>query len=297
MLRQRLQRPNPVSSPLEANSLRTLTAAIRRYRNRSAPPPVRWPILVNSIPKSGTHLLKNVIGNVYGTSIYARRELGYVNEHDNPHTWLNIVKQNVTDLRGGILYTGHIPYTPQIERWLEKHHIKHIFIYRDPRDYVVSLVYYIMKKGYDTRHRPFYDLYANLPSHDARLMAAIVGHGAGQTHYTHGPDSINAVSIALSIFLNWLDSPHVLALRYEDFIASDGGPAAHLNNTLERIVEYLEIEPSETVFQQLREGMQPQRSVTFRKGGSHWRTEFTPEHIAAFKATCGDLLAQLGYNW
>jgi hypothetical protein len=104
-----------------------------------------------------------------------------------------------------------------------------------------------------------------------------------------------------SHYLNWLTTPGVLCLRFEDLILNR-------DTTLHKILDYLatfNFQPStsrsETITT-LSASIAPRKSGTFRKGQpGEWREHFTAGNVARFKEVAGELVGRLGYeeegNW
>ena len=257
------------------------------------------PVLVNSIPKSGTNLLLNIVLAMPGTQ-YAG-DLSLAAERDVPEDRLIFVKERILDLRSGRVYTGHIPYAIEIAEWLCEQGIKQLFIYRDPRDYTVSLYHYVMREA-QPRHA-YYEMFSNLGSDSERLLGAIRGIGQGQTKYRLSPSSVPNVRLIYEAYMGWITDKNTFALRYEDLVRGRAGQRSNkAASTVMDILWYLGVirdtHDITLVDNILTEGMDPGKSHTFRRGGSGaWREEYTEQHIEAFRSVADDLLTELGYTW
>jgi hypothetical protein len=92
-------------------------------------------------------------------------------------------------------------------------------------------------------------------------------------------------------------------LRYEDLIGEHVGlPNSQAAITVTDMLQYLGIANVETnpslVNTILTQGMDPNQSRTFRRGGSGgWKEEYSEQHIQAFCSVTGDLLSRLDYSW
>src|SRR5690606_30307068 len=98
-----------------------------------------------------------------------------------------------------------------------------VFVYRDPRDVIVSHVFYA------TELYPGHGMHAyyteQLDSMEQRIDAAIEG-------VTEPGFELSAIRAKYDKYLAWLDQPDVLCLRFEDLI--------HQRETaLNRILDYL----------------------------------------------------------
>jgi hypothetical protein len=162
-----------------------------------------------------------------------------------------------------------------------------VFIYRDPRDMIVSHVFYAaqMHPGHGM-HRYYTE---TLQTMEERINAAIQG--------VEEPGSqLSPVRVKYEGYLGWLEQPAVLSLRFEDLILDR--PAA-----LGRILDYLVQRgfvphlPRDQEISILEQAIAPKKSGTFRKGQpGNWKDYFTPANKILFKEMAGDLLIQLGYE-
>lgn len=255
------------------------------------------PILVNSIPKSGTNLLFNIIYAIPGTWHSGwEYDMSLAVERHIPEKRLSFIQERLLDLSPGCVYTGHISYSPEIAEWLRKNRVKQVFISRDPRDVTVSAYHYIM--NVKPRH-PYYETFERMGSDSERLLAFIRGFGEGRTKYRWSATSVTNIRLVYEIFMNWATDKNTLAIRFEDLIDTTN----HENNkavvTVRNILEFLEMPCNvQLIGDILKEGRKPDKSPTFRRGVSgSWKEEYTEQHIKAFKEVTGDLLDKLNYTW
>lgn len=252
-------------------------------------------ILVNSIPKSGTNLLKNIVLALPGTRYVG--DMSLADEIHQPEERFVFVQQSMTDTSPGCVYTGHIPYSPHIAEWLHQQNVKQIFIYRDPRDIVVSLYHYVMRDA--PRRHAYYEMYDNMGTDSQRLLSAICGYGEGKVKYRASASSIPNIRLVYDVNMGWLTDENTLAVRFEDLIDDVSSPESKAVSAIMDLLNFLGIPSNVALLQKLvHEGRQPNKSHTFRLGrqGS-WKEEFTDLHIQAFKDVTGDLLERLGYTW
>jgi hypothetical protein len=194
-------------------------------------------------------------------------------------------------LPGDITY-GHLHANPEIATELCRPGVANYFIYRDPRDVVVSHVYYVT--DINNRH-VHHDYYVNtLKSFEERLKTSILGRPEMAVSFPNIRDRFQP-------YLSWLDRKEVLTLRYEDL----------LENTLLELgkILYHAIQHGFTLSNDrdaaigiLQRSIKPSESPTFRSGGSGgWKKHFSNEMKSLFKEVSGDLLIRLGYerdqNW
>ena len=103
------------------------------------------PILANSVPKSGTHLLDQIVEGFpdrrnYGAFLSSMTSSFQMRERSTSGT-LAFLEQSVP----GEIVRGHLFYAPEYAGALQQKNFVHFFIYRDPRDVVVSEAHYLWK--------------------------------------------------------------------------------------------------------------------------------------------------------
>ncbi|HEX9618418.1 MAG TPA: sulfotransferase domain-containing protein [Anaerolineales bacterium] len=247
-------------------------------------------IFGNSFPKSGTHLLTQVLhgftrlGAVVDSGLPAivtfEGETGRQREAGEILAELN-------RLRPGDIVYGHLHALPAVMAFLCRDGIVPYFILRDPRDVVVSHVHYVTDMASNHAHHRYY--MESLHSFDERLTASIAGLPDLDVPF---PD----IRARFDPYMSWIDRPEVLTLHFEEFVA---GREAAIGRVLDHAIArgfsiQIDRQPAIEV---LAHEIDPKRSPTFRRGkvGS-WRDRFTPEHKQLFKRVSGDLLIRLGYE-
>jgi len=181
---------------------------------------------------------------------------------------------------------GYLDATPENVSFLTSGGRANYFIYRDPRDLLVSQVFFAT----DMREEHgMHDLYQSLPDFSERLKIAITGIDR---------DGLYMVSVKQRYegVFQWLEQEHVMCIRFEDLINNRD---AMLNAMLDEVEKtgYKIPTPREKVLPILVEAIQPKKSHTFRSGKTGgWREHFSAEHKKLFKDVAGDLLVRLGYE-
>lgn len=259
--------------------------------------PLKRPVLLITIPKCGTHLLRSVLLLLPQTRW--RGVLLGIDQVPGRSERLSMCQKRLENARPAHVYTGHVPYDPELAAWLDEQKISKIFVYRDPRDYAVSLYHFIM----NTKPRlPLYERLAALGSNASRLMACIRGIGENAAWSGISANSLPNVQLYYQQFLGWLDDPNSFAIQFEDLIGDGSNGLSPLAaKTVQAMLEHLRIlkEPLSSSFLEefIHSAMDPSKSPTFRMGKTGtWRDEFNSEHIQAFKELGGKLLIQLGYE-
>jgi hypothetical protein len=240
------------------------------------------PILfANSFPKSGTHLLTQVLQGFTRIGPAVDAGLPAVVTFDGPtgkQRPLEAILRDLQRLRPGDIAYGHLHAFPEVVSALTRSGVAAYFILRDPRDVVVSHVHYVTEMAPDHVHHDYYA--HHLTTFEQRLETSILGLPDTAVPF---PD----VYQRFEPYLGWLDTDPVLPLRYEDFLLRRAAEARGFRLSLNR----------DRAIQVLEAAIVPEKSPTFRSGqAGKWRTSFNPQHKALFKEIAGDLLIRLGYE-
>lgn len=244
----------------------------------------------NSFPKSGTHLLTQVLqsftrlGPAVDSGLSAI--LTYAGDTGDPRPVQAILDDLNRLLPGDVAY-GHLHAMPEIIAVLCREGVAPYFILRDPRDVVVSHVYYVTSM--EPRHALHAHYARNLNTFDERLMASILGVPGIKFPF---PD----IAGRFNPYLAWMEQPQIMVLHFEDLARM---PRPALASILSHATQrgFPLACTAETAIDLLHQSMRPERSPTFRSGKTGaWVEKFTSQHKEAFKSVAGDLLLRLGYE-
>ncbi len=282
---------------MDANA--ALLARLARRQARRWGSMLRWrryslqgvPVLfATSFPKSGTHLLTQVLQGFprVGPAVVSGLPAVVTYAGDSGRTRAEgEILADLRRLRPGDIAYGHVHATPATIDILCQPGWAGYFMLRDPRDVVVSHVHYVTEMEPGHIHHRYYT--EELKSFDERLLVSILGRPESGIEF---PD----IALRFQPYLGWMGRREILALRFEEFIQDQ---AAGIHQALQHAVERgfpLAISPEQAIANVLQ-GLDPGRSPTFRRGKSGgWREVFTVQHIEAFKQVAGDLLVRLGYE-
>ena len=262
----------------------------QRARFASIPAPQNgWPTLLSiSFPKSGTHLLDQILLGFAQVAPFAKRlhsfyaeyegESGIKRDSGQALAWLD-------SLSPCDVASAHLFARPEVISRVCTPRFVPYFIFRDPRDVVVSHVFYVTEM--EARH-VHHDYYASLPDFDARLKVSILGRPDTNIEFPNIADRF-------APYLGWLDRREVLIIHFEDLIH-------YRAQTLTRIADHLLARAPlpatpERILESLESSINPSKSPTFRSGKTgEWKKYFTEEHKKIFKDVAGDLLVKLGYE-
>jgi len=275
-------------------------SSFRRFLRRpgkSAQAFLRWkrlsfkdapPIFGNSKPKSGSHLLLQILNGFTKIIPYKYVEADPIRtiEKEGRRKTNKEVLRELEQIPKGVIGWGYVEATPENVAFLCQAHRVNYFIYRDPRDMLVSQVFFASDMQ---EEHGMHEYYKSLPNFGERLKVAITGIDQ------EGLYMVNVKQRYATVF-EWLEQPHVMCIRFEDLI---GDRQATLDTMLDEVEStgYRIPTPREKAISVLVKAIQPRKSHTFRSGkiGS-WREHFTDEHKDLFKEVTGDLLVKLGYE-
>ena len=274
---------------------RRVCQMLRYRRTTLAGVPV---LFANSFPKSGTHLLTQVlqgftrIGPAVDSGLPAIITFDGFTGQPRP---LDAILADLHRLKPGDIAYGHLHALPSIVDFLSQDGFTSYFILRDPRDVVVSHVHYLTDMAPEHIHHHYFQ--EVLGTFDERLRASICG-----MNITAAPSpeiAFPSIAARFEPYLSWLDRSEVLVLRFEDFIQ---GRQATLQCIINHAVKRgfpLNGKGGncQEAIQVLNASISPEQSPTFRRGKiGGWREEFSPENKHIFKEIAGDLLVRLGYE-
>lgn len=195
-------------------------------------------VICNSVPKSGTYLLVELVKALGG-----HVDVGY-------HTYSSSISRVHADgsfdheravpaplwasaLKPGYLCASHTEYCPHLEQYLlsRKEH-KMLFIVRDPRDLVISWVDFVYHStSYPKMRR--WNAYSReagsvaYPDDASRISSSI----------------LNLPQTGIQSFMSWIDSPACLTVRFEELYSelTNGHPSNATFPVLDGICDYLDV--------------------------------------------------------
>jgi hypothetical protein len=258
-------------------------------RLRFASMPADLPVLLGiSFPKSGTHLLDQILLGFSKVAPYAKRLHSFYAEYEGESGKKRDPRQALDwldSLRPRDVASAHLFARPDAAARVCSSKFVPYFIFRDPRDVVVSHVFYVTEMESRHVHHAYYQ---SLPDFDARLKVSILGQPDAEVEFPN-------IAKRFAPYLGWLDRPEVLKIHFEDLIHAR---AATLTKIMDHLLSRVPLRtPPELVLASLESSVNPAKSPTFRSGKTgEWRKYFTGEHRKIFKDTAGDLLIRLGYE-
>ena len=278
------------------SSIRQLVYQTEKLAQRTRFPSqsVDLPILLGiSFPKSGTHLLDQILLGFSNVAPYSKRLHSFYAEYEGESGAKRAPEQALRwldSLRPRDVASAHLfARLEAVGRVCSPKFIPY-FIFRDPRDVVVSHVFYVTEM--ESRH-VHHNYYQSLPDFDARLTVSILGRSEAEVEFPN-------IAERFAPYLDWLNHPEVLAIHFEDLIHNR---AATLTRIMDHFLARVALQTNRhLILDSLGSSINPTKSPTFRSGKTgEWKKYFKDEHKKIFKEAAGDLLIRLGYvkdnNW
>ena len=246
------------------------------------------PIFANAKPKSGSHLLLQVMKGFCEIAPYAYVAADPVRtiKASGGRRSDRKILADLKAIHPGVIGWGYVDATPQNVAFLCQPGRVNYFIYRDPRDMLVSHVFFAtdMHTGHG-----MHEYYQKLPNFNERLKVAICGIQK---------DGLFMVDIReryTGVF-EWLAQPAAMCIRFEDLIDNRDATLGKMLDQVEK-TGYPIPTPRHEALDILVDAIQPSKSHTFRAGKTGgWKEHFSMENKKLFKDVAGDLLVQLGYE-
>jgi hypothetical protein len=282
-----------------------LTQKIRRIlrpAGKTAQSILRWkrfsfndapPIFGNSKPKSGSHLLLQILNGFTQIMPYRYVDADPIRtiKYEGGRRSADEILSDLRRVPSGVVGWGYLEATKENVSFLTEAGRVNYFIYRDPRDMLVSQVFFATDMHEEHGMHKYYN---SLPDFGARLNVAITGIDQ---------DGLKMVSVKQRYegVFQWLGQKNVMCIRFEDLINNRD---ITLNTMLDEVEKtgYKIPTSREKSLSVLVDAIQPSKSHTFRSGKTGgWQQHFTEDHKKLFKDVAGDLLTGLGYeknnNW
>lgn len=248
-------------------------------------------VLVNSIPKAGTHLLTaelERLDNLGNSRLHIETDKFTFSHRKNalgfPAVDLRKLQRAVETVRKGQFFSAHMYWSEGFEELMASNDVHQIFIARDPRDILLSRMHYAMGLK---RHRLHAFLTERLSSDEERLRVLVDGRDADPF--------IRPFRATLDGFLPWMSRDAVLAVRFEDLVGERGGGSAQAKReALHRIARFCGLDV-QRVDDLANRGTAP--TPTMRKGKiGTWKDEMPSDIVKLVEDKLGDAISAFGYN-
>ena len=246
------------------------------------------PIFGNAKPKSGSHLLLQVLNGFTRIMPYRYVEADPIRTitKEGRRKKKKEILDALRQIPRGVIGWGYVDTAPENVSFLTSSGRVNFFIYRDPRDLLVSQVFFATEMY---EEHGMYNFYNSLPDFGERLKIAITGIDR---------DGLYMVSVKgrYEGVFQWLATPGVMCLRFEDLVNNRDATLMSMLDEVEKTGYRIPM-PRAQALSVLVDAIQPKKSRTFRAGKTGgWKEYFSDEHKRIFKDVAGDLLVRLGYE-
>jgi hypothetical protein len=247
-----------------------------------------WPInhdlfVFHAIPKCGTH--------------FAARLISLMTHKDLCGGPLSLKNFQAISKANQCLHLL-IPFTLKAQNIINHLHHKVVSIVRDPRDALISHVFYMRtfaKNPGKPLKRDFFIVGKDFDhlTLEQQITSLIVGN-------EHAPSYIDFYLQRVG----WCKQPSNLMLKYEDLIGFKGGGDDDIQKeNIKNLAAYINLPLSEEKLQDIMDNLYIDfgevhvEDKIFKRSTTHnWRKFLTPEQIDLLKPKIGDILILLGYE-
>lgn len=241
--------------------------------------------LLISAQKTGTHLISKALQNLTD-----RNDYFYTGSHapGELRKGLNYAKAN------NMFLWMHANPAKQMIHMIRKQKYKIIFMWRDPRDQIISLLHKILEGGFPSCIAPKNKPHFHSLTFEEQLHELITGDRYG----------ISWTERMMLDRMGWLeqDPKLVYVCKFEKLVGEEGGGTRKLQiKEIQNIANHLHLNLTKDELKKRSEDIFG-HGKTFRSGliGS-WKKDFTPYLKKAFKERFNDMLIRTGYekddNW
>lgn len=285
----------PVRYARQSKWLRPVGVATYRAADRLMPAGDGPRVVVNSMPKAGTHLVTSLLDNLEGMRFSGRLVMyteKQVVDGDLPRVSGELQKA-LRLLRPAHYFGAHMVWDAELESRIAASDAKALMVIRDPRAVVVSAMHYLEAATWMPWRE---ELMRQWPDRASVLKALIHGHGepGDQLYFPE-------IGHHYASYARWMDAPATCLVRFEDLVGTRGGGSEA--DQLAEVTRVLDHLGYGTQYGHAGEGahdvarrMFSEHSVTFRSGRvDSWRDDL-PEGLAAeIVERCAVDMSRLGY--
>lgn len=249
-------------------------------------------VICNSFPKSGTFLLFNILNMIDNLEDKGNFIAQHPSRKKNP-IQNGLIKKKLERLFKNELIASHIFFSEEIREFIVDRKLVNYFIYRDPRDVVISESFYLSDMN---KWHLLHKYFRKLESLEDKINLSILGNDFLLTN-------VNYLNIAqrFNLYKGWLSCSNTFSVKYEDLIGNAK------DKFINKILHFYFLNTNSTVIEEIFKPSASyevhfSKSHTFREGGSNkWKKYFSKSNKENFKKVAGDLLIELGYekdyNW
>jgi hypothetical protein len=243
-------------------------------------------IFLNSIPKSGTYLLHQILMN-----LNFKDKFGFF---ASTPSWNMQVRSNqeaekyLSKMYKNEIISGHLFFSKSIENYLLESSLPSVFIYRDPRAIFLSELHYLSNMN---RWHRCHKYYARCKSFDEKFDLCLQGLPESDFYYPKFSDRIKD-------YLGWINSRAVFAIRFEDLINEDTR-FREINNLFDYLLPFYEcIDNKNFNIEDVKGFILPEKSHTYTGlDPDRWKRNLNSTQLYQLESHLGDLVEEMKYNY
>lgn len=243
-------------------------------------------LFLNSIPKSGTHLLTGLIqqlGFTHSGLIVSASTADESPAHDSgllvgisspARINVDYFSSIISKIDSNSFHYGHVPYSDQLHEALEKFDLAMILLYRDPRAVALSLVNYVLRLP----EHPYHDYFASCSSLDEQIKSIALG---AANSFNENKPLFLPLNDWYDAVMGWVNYPKAHFLSYEDVVGEKGGGNQRTQrDTLLKLASFLDLTSNLEQVRSLQSSVFDTTSPTFHSGQiDSWQTLMNDELI------------------
>ncbi len=242
------------------------------------------PIIVNSFPKSGTHLLLQIINsfpNIIDRGQFLASTPSFsmkINSHAG-------MARRVNSLLNNEVASAHMFYSAEVSEAIASKNCLHYFIYRDPRDVCISEAYYLR---YMNRWHRLHKYFREMDDIGKCIDLSIDGL----------PESICPaypnITKRFEFYKGWLTDRNVHLVKFEDLVSIS--KHREIYNIVKYYTQKVGVNNVDQIASRAVLSIDSNSSHTFRKGDAYqWRSELSEAQKFRFSSIGEDLVRELNY--
>ena len=218
-------------------------------------------VVLNSLPKSGTHLLESLF-----FQLPLMRHCGHKTLRIETQSPIKPKLQLISSLKKGQFMLAHMQFHKSIIRTANDNEVKIVCLIRDPRDVLMSHLNYIENMDVTQKSHNFIALYN---SRIDKLNAMIEGKKG----------VLEPFPVVLDKFHLWINQPEILCVKFEHLIGPNGGGDKQDQiNTVKKICDFISIEMKASELEKICKNIYSVKSSTFNKGKTgNWKNVLNEE--------------------
>ncbi|MEY8870692.1 sulfotransferase domain-containing protein [Meridianimaribacter flavus] len=237
-------------------------------------------VVLNSLPKSGTHLLESLFFQLPLMRHCGKRTLKI--ETQNP---IESKLPTISSLKKGQFLLSHMQYHDSILKTANNNDVKIIHLVRDPRDVLLSHLNYIEKMDTTQKSHKF------IKQYDTRLdklKAMIEGN----------KDVLEPFPEVLNKFQTWKDQQEVLCVKFEHLIGPNGGGDKQKQiEAVNKISQFISVKIEDKELNNICDNIFSSKSSTFNKGKiGNWKNVLNDEEKLWLNNVIKEEVIKYGYT-